>query len=275
MSDGRVFASRRDIYEAGLHNSYQRGIGRAKDGTDNMSIVLSGGYADDEDHGKIIIYTGEGGRDPNTGAQISDQEISGGNKNLVSAFEQGIPVYVIRGSGHKSPFSPSTGYEYAGEYFITEHWIEKGRDGFNVIRFKLISERETISIAGESTTETKRTVYTSTRIIRDTKLAKQVKEIYNYSCQVCGTRIELPTGGLYAEGAHIRPLGTPHNGPDAIENLLSLCPNHHLMFDKYCYSINPDTLKLEGLEGSLMIKKEHALNRKFLIYHYENYLAHL
>jgi putative restriction endonuclease len=274
MISQRIFASRKDIYEAGLHNSYQRGIGRARDGTDNMSIVLSGGYVDDEDHGKIIIYTGEGGRDPNTGAQIADQEISGGNKNLVSSFELGKPVYVIRGSGHKSPFSPNAGYEYAGEYYITEHWIEKGRNGFNVIRFKLISEREPITFTDEKISETKRTEYTSTRIIRDTKLAKQVKEIYDYSCQVCGTRIKLPTGSLYAEGAHVRPLGTPHNGPDAIENLLSLCPNHHLMFDKYCYSINPVTLELEGLDGSLTVKDEHVLNREFLSYHYENYIAH-
>jgi putative restriction endonuclease len=34
------------------------------------SIVLSGGYVDDEDLGDMIIYTGEGGRDAATGRQI-------------------------------------------------------------------------------------------------------------------------------------------------------------------------------------------------------------
>ena len=39
------------------------------------SIVLSGDYVDDEDMGDVIIYTGEGGRDPNTGRQVADQPV--------------------------------------------------------------------------------------------------------------------------------------------------------------------------------------------------------
>ena len=52
-------ASRSD---KGLHRGLMRGI--APHGS---SIVLSGGYVDDEDLGDVIIYTGEGGRDRNTG----------------------------------------------------------------------------------------------------------------------------------------------------------------------------------------------------------------
>jgi len=37
--------------------------------------------------------------------------------------------------------------------------------------------------------------------------------------------------GPYAEAAHIRALGLPHNGPDVLENLLCLCPNDHVRFD--------------------------------------------
>jgi hypothetical protein len=33
------------------------------------SIVVSGGYEDDEDHGDTIIYTGHGGNDPQTGVR--------------------------------------------------------------------------------------------------------------------------------------------------------------------------------------------------------------
>ena len=46
------------------------------------SIVLSGGYVDHEDLGDVIIYTGEGGRDPNTGRQIADQQLISGNLAL-------------------------------------------------------------------------------------------------------------------------------------------------------------------------------------------------
>src|SRR5215207_9194293 len=39
-------------------------FGSSTQGAD--SIVLSGGYKDDEDHGDIIVYSGYGGRDPAT-----------------------------------------------------------------------------------------------------------------------------------------------------------------------------------------------------------------
>jgi putative restriction endonuclease len=62
------------------------------------SIVLSGGYVDDEDLGDVIIYTGEGGRDPNTGRQVADQQLTLGNKALAENHLNGIPIRVHRGS---------------------------------------------------------------------------------------------------------------------------------------------------------------------------------
>jgi putative restriction endonuclease len=276
MNEAKIFSSRKELYEAGLHNSYQKGIGKSKNGSGNMSIVLSGGYADDADFGDTIIYTGEGGRDASTGAQVTDQLLSGGNKNLIEAFEYGTAVYVIRGSTHKSDYSPAEGYAYAGKFYISDHWIEKGRDGFDIIRFKLVSGGSPVEIIEDNkVVETQRIEYISTRIVRDTRVAKRVKDIYDSTCQVCGVQINLPTGNKYAEGAHIRPLGMPHNGPDLIENILCLCPNHHLMFDKYCYSINPATLELIGLDGTLHLNEEHQIDRNHLQYHYNNYMAHV
>ena len=92
--------------------------------------------------------------------------------------------------------------------------------------------------------------------------------------QVCGKTIDLPSGNKYAEAAHIRPLGKPHNGPDILANLLCLCPNHHLMFDKYCYSINPETLELHGLDGTLHTTSKHDIDTDLIKYHYDNYVAH-
>lgn len=87
--------------------------------------------------------------------------------------------------------------------------------------------------------------------------------------------ITLPCGDKYAEGAHIKPLGVPHDGPDIIQNILCLCPNHHLMFDRYSYSINPVSLKIQGaIKGELKLGKEHAINRDYLLYHWENYTKH-
>src|SRR5207245_1414198 len=51
------------------------------------------------------------------------------------------------------------------------------------------------------------------RLVRNTAMARAVKEVYDYRCQMCDLRLDTPVGP-YAEGAHIRPLGAPHRGPD-------------------------------------------------------------
>ena len=50
VSTGDTYANRRALYDAGVHRALQAGIvGRAADGAE--SIVLAGGYVDDEDYG--------------------------------------------------------------------------------------------------------------------------------------------------------------------------------------------------------------------------------
>ena len=104
---------------------------------------------------------------------------------------------------------------------------------------------------------------------RDTKQSRKLKELYDYTCQVCGIRLATPIGA-YAEGAHIRPLGEPHNGPDSSDNLLCLCPNHHVLFDLGAISLNDD-LTLIGLPGRLTQNPRHKLNIENLRYHREHY----
>ena len=66
------------------------------------------------------------------------------------------------------------------------------------------------------------------------------------------------------------------NGPDIIENMLCLCPNHHNQFDKFSFYIDYETLKIKKLEGyedlKLNLNQKHKLDREFLRYHYQNYL---
>ena len=69
---GTIFASRKAAAEAGIHLPYVAGISGGQDGAD--SIVVSGGYEDDEDKGDEIIYTGHGGNSPGSGKQVADQE---------------------------------------------------------------------------------------------------------------------------------------------------------------------------------------------------------
>lgn len=69
------------------------------------------------------------------------------------------------------------------------------------------------------------------RIIRNSKLAIELKEEYRHRCQICDERRRRDSDSPYAEVHHIHPLGHEPPGPDRIENMLVLCPNHHADFD--------------------------------------------
>ena len=218
---GSRFENRAALAEAGVHRHRQAGIsGSATKGAD--SIVLSGGYEDDEDDqdlGNLIIYTGYGGRDPATRRQVSDQPFSLWNRALAYSSLNGLPVRVIRGEGHESRYSPSAGYRYDGLYLVDDYWQDRGRAGFQVWRYRLIklpdqpdqeSDQQSGTEGIEVPSEAPRRETTVLHIVRDTKQARRIKELYDYRCQICGIRLE-GLAGPYAEAAHIRPLGAPHN----------------------------------------------------------------
>lgn len=276
--EGSLFDSRVDLSAAGVHRPTQAGIsGGAEEGAD--SIVLSGGYEDDQDLGDLIIYTGHGGRDPSTGHQVRDQALTLQNLALARNKTLGLPVRVIRGGRHRSPFSPQSGYRYDGLYRVDDYWHERGRSGFRVWRYRLLKIRdddfgtasERPSTQGDQARgkRPERRETTVLRIVRDTKKAKEVKALYDFACQVCGERLE-GSAGPYAEAAHIRPLGAPHDGPDTLENLLCLCPNHHVLFDLGGFTV-ADDFTLVGVAGRLRVHPRHNISREHLRYHREHY----
>ena len=102
---GTIFPDRRSLSQTGVHRPTQAGIsGNKTDGAD--SIVVSGGYRDDKDYGDLIIYTGQGGNDPNTRRQVADQELVRGNIGLVLYCDNGLPVRVVRGAKGDAAYSP-------------------------------------------------------------------------------------------------------------------------------------------------------------------------
>jgi len=72
----------------------------------------------------------------------------------------------------------------------------------------------------------------STRLSRDSKFAPRVKKEFDYSCAVCTVQLEI------VEAAHIIPINHPQCRDD-IWNGLSLCPNHHTLFDARRFVIAP------------------------------------
>jgi putative restriction endonuclease len=241
------------------------------------SIVLSGGYSDDQDNGDVIIYTGEGGRDPQTRRQIADQKLSHGNLALAENHLNGIPIRVHRGKAHAPNIPEGFRYRYDGLYRVASYWQETGRDGFKIWRFRIEKAASTDDLADGTLVETTNTVApagnetpnrhqrTVTRIVRGTKVGEWVKRLHDFSCQICGVRLLTPAGA-YAETCHIKPLGRPHNGPDVPENILCLCPNCHVLLDELAMWINNDH-SIEGRGGFLRVLPEHAISLEFLQYH--------
>jgi len=265
---GTEFASRAELAASGVHRPTQAGIsGSSNEGAD--SIVVSGGYDDDEDYGDYLIYGGQAGFDPNTKQQNEDAELSRGNLALVVSYNKGLPVRVTRGLGSTRQHT----YRYDGLYLVERWWVDRGRSGFRIYRFALrkIDDKPISTPAGElplpaSNQEPDKVESYTTRIIRDTLVSETVKEIHQHFCQTCSTRIERP-GGAYAQAAYIRPLGRPHNGPDAVDNILCLCPNCHVLFDGWAFAIEDDGSLIGALGGSLFEREDHTVNREYLRYH--------
>ncbi len=268
---GAWFEDRRVLAASGLHRPLVAGICGTADGGAE-SVVLGGGYPDDWDGGDTILYTGAGGQDA-AGRHVRDQTLSRTNAALVTSLRLSLPVRVVRGARHGGPYAPETGYRYDGLYRVADYWPQPGRDGPLVWRFRLeriVSEvvagrvGETADLFG-SGGEPERRLAMVSRVIRDTAITRHVKALHRYRCQVCGVAVETPAGP-YVEAAHIRPLGRPHDGPDQLENVLCLCPNHHVAFDRWAFAI-ADDLTLIGLDGRLRTVAGHNVARVHVAYH--------
>ena len=270
ISIGQIFASRKDVAAAGLHSPPMAGIWGSNEGA--YSIVLSGGYEDDIDELNYISFTGQGGQDSPGGKQIADQEFTRGNRGLQLSCQYRLPVRVIR--GHQIPNGPESGYRYDGLYYVDRFERIRGKREFYICRFHLVSEMSIERLENtlrptlkSSYVRPSRVQTTVSRLQRDIKLSEKIKEIYSYRCQVCNVHLHSPTGPI-AIGAHVKGLGRPHNGPDVIENMLCLCPNHHEQFDCFAFYVEPESLEIIGLDGftgmQIKVLERHKLDKQFL-----------
>ncbi|GFP83442.1 histone-lysine n-methyltransferase family member suvh9 [Phtheirospermum japonicum] len=106
---GDVFFFRMELCVLGLHGQAQAGIdyvpiSQSSNGEPiATSIIVSGGYEDDEDAGDVIVYTGHGGQDKH-GRQVEHQRLECGNLGLE----------------------------------VVETWFDVGKSGFGVYKFKIV-----------------------------------------------------------------------------------------------------------------------------------------
>ena len=271
---GDLFESRLELSLHRQHRPRQAGIcATQKEGAE--SIVLSDKYEDDEVHDDFILYTGHGGRNQETGKQVADQTLTDSNLGLARSEATGLPVRVYR---KVRILSGTMAFRYEGLFRVTSHQFAVGKSGFKVFRFRLepvVAAKSAVpasyatpglfdETASNVAEAAMRYEAITSRLIRDTAVTRQVKALYKYHCQVCDSRLEVPAG-FYAEAAHIKPLGAPHNGPDIVTNVLCLCPNHHVLFDLGAFAV-ADNYTLIGLPGKLHLKPQHQVAIEFLTY---------
>ncbi|WP_410619514.1 YDG/SRA domain-containing protein [Amycolatopsis sp. cmx-8-4] len=283
--EGTTFKNRAEVSASKVHRALQAGIvGTGKSGAE--SIVSSGGYEDDDDRGDELIYTGHGGRD-GRGRQIENQSFAApGNAALRTSWLTGDPVRVVRGPDPKSPHAPDQGYRYDGLFRVEDAAIVPGQGGFQICRFQMVKvsraadvtfgvgdyllpaapQHPTVPVGNAAPG---RKPVTAQRIVRSTKVVEYVKKIHDHTCQICSTRLSLGSGEGYSEGAHIQALGGLHRGPDVLPNVLCLCANCHVQFDRGAIVIGADrTVVRDGKPaGSLNELDVHKVGDEFLEYH--------
>lgn len=133
---GDIFFFRFELCLVGLHNQSMGGIDTLTLKTNQeedalaVSIVSSGSYDDNNEEGDVLIYSGQGG------VNGTDQKLERGNLALEKSLQRANEVRVIRGV-RDVLYPTGKVYIYDGLYKIRESWVEKGKSGCNVFKYKL------------------------------------------------------------------------------------------------------------------------------------------
>jgi 5-methylcytosine-specific restriction enzyme A len=96
-------------------------------------------------------------------------------------------------------------------------------------------------------------------IVRNNSLVRILKDIYRNTCQICETSLQIAENKYYSEVHHIKPLGSPHNGPDKLDNMICICPNCHVLLDLGVIELNLKILK----------NTKHIIDNEYIVYHNE------
>ena len=167
------------------------------------------------------------------------------------------------------PYSYQKSFDETTFQHIQEHCegyakFKKGPILFKQVRkgrFSLVSilPVSLTPIAADIADSPNRVLTETYRILRDTKLAREVKESHEFKCQVCSNSpLKLSDVKLYAEAHHIKPLGSPHDGPDVRENILCACPNCHVLLDYGAIELHLDRL---------IPSANHTIGGEYVDYH--------
>lgn len=227
--------------------------------------------------GEVLEYSGQGKEG------TEDHVWNRYNLSLRRAMEDETSIHVFEKVGH----SPEK-YKFWGQWYATAvNECILPPSGQRVFRFVVTKVKNpagpasslpvlaAAGLASDVQEPPARYTATTSRIVRDTRLSSRLKTAYRHKCQLCGFQQTTGAGQYYSEGHHIRPLGRPHNGPDARGNIIVLCSRHHVDFDYGVVAINPAdcvTIRhpfdqtIDGKKVKLVVG--HALLKEHLDYHW-------
>lgn len=95
------------------------------------------------------------------------------------------------------------------------------------------------------------------QLLRNQVYVNEVKTIYQNRCQLCNEQLIVGKKKYYSEVHHIKPLGQPHNGPDNLNNMINVCPNHHALLD----------LRAITLSQNKFMLVRHEISDEYINYH--------
>jgi putative restriction endonuclease len=133
-------------------------------------------------------------------------------------------------------------------------------------RSKELSEMVQNEFIPMHSSEGKKKTSSAERQKRVQSFSLSIKNQYRYHCAVCRSKIITPAGKVIVDGAHIIPWEVSYN--DDPRNGISLCKNHHWMFDEHLYTIKPDfTILLSPIlyEKSQKVDIKNITNTKILL----------
>jgi HNH endonuclease len=114
--------------------------------------------------------------------------------------------------------------------------------------------------------------------VRRPGLSRALRAHYDNTCCFCGRSLIVGVNPerRYSEAAHVRAIGAPHKGPDRSDNVLVLCPEHHIQFDAGVLTLvlRDGQLRISSkipgdpLDGQLVqLRAPHTLNPAHARYH--------
>lgn len=199
---------------------------------------------------------------------ILDQDISPDRNDLISLVDKN-ELYKLMGA-------PSTIKTSLGD--IADLYIESGAiDRFDKEQLQETAIQDFEILKGrQHDVAIERTLVLRSEQQRSKAHVARLKKVYDNECMFCQTKLQVGPNQYYSEAAHIRPLGQPHNGPDRPYNMLILCMNHHLQFDRGMLSVQlsgssfqiVSAINGDPLSGRVLEPK-HELDHNCVAWHHK------